>query len=87
MSFPHLTTWRVAREMVLNVINATQNTPRTAEWAAWSHFFFFYILSRQEMMNDTQSLILCNRALRTNQPELSGLRLFFLINEKCPFYR
>lgn len=37
------------------------------------------------MKNDTQILILCNHALRTNQSELSGSRLFFLIHEKCFF--
>lgn len=69
MSFPLLTTWSVAREMVLNVINAAQKH-RMAEWVACSHFFTS--LSRQEMMNDTQSLIICNRVLRTNQSELLG---------------
>lgn len=86
MSFPLLTTCRVAREMVLNVINAAQK--HTQNGGVGGVFtFFFTSLSRQEMMNDTQSLILCNRALRTNKSELSGSRLFFLIHEKCPFYR
>lgn len=84
MSFPLPTTRRVTREMVLNVINAAQKHTQSSGVGARARFFTS--LSRQEMMDDTQSLIICNPALRPNQSGILGSRLFFLMNVKCPFY-
>lgn len=74
MSFPLPTTRRAAREMVLHVINAAQT--HTQSSGAGARARFFTSISRQEVMDDAQSLI------RPNQSGILGSRLFFLINVK-----
>lgn len=46
MSFPFLTTWRAAHEMVLNVINAAQKHTQNGKMGGV--FTFFYILKQTE---------------------------------------
>lgn len=79
MSFPLPTTRRVAREMVLNVINAAQKHTQSSGVGARARFFTS--ISRREMMDDAQSLIICNPALRPNQSGIFGVQI--ILFDKC----